>query len=760
VRDITNRKQAEIELTAKEASLARAQRIASIGNWNWDLRTNEVNWSDETYAIFGLDKTQITPNPDLSQSFIHPDDLEWVMQAVTTSTQPNGKPYSVDYRMLKKDGSLRHVHAEGETTHDATGKAIMVFGILHDITDRVKAEQENRLHSIVLRSMKDAVVITGEDNKVIECNPAYEEISGLTRDQVIGMTGDEIWAALDFKGGSVRALEDSLDATSFWQQEFTIQRKGGGRRDIYGMAYKLYPDSPSDQTRVSILRDITNRKRAEAQLIENQASLNNAQRIAGVGSWNVDLRSNTVTWSDETFNLFGYGEERIQPSQQAALARFHPEDIPKVQAAMQASQVPGAPAYSIDHRIVKLDGTERFTHSEGEVTFSAKGEPLKMHGTIHDITERKLAQMKLQQSEQRFRDVVAASSELIWETDADGRLTYISEWVEDVTGVPVEDYHGLTVSEFQNRQIDASGTDDLEHHVQSRKPFKDQRSTLTYDGNRTIYWSTSGNPLFNEDGSFARCRERTSDITEQVQRDEQLRQAQRMEAVGQLTGGVAHDFNNILMSMQLNLEFLQPLVPLEGEGPEFIDTLTSGINRAAELTQRLLAFSRQQVLQPLAIDVNKQISSILNMLQRTLGEDIRIETAFEEQTSPVSVDPGQLESAILNLSINARHAMPKGGVLTITTQPEALTEEDLSQQSKAQPGNYLMVSVSDTGVGMSAEIIAQVFEPFFTTKDVGEGSGLGLSMVHGFDAQSNGHIAIESEVGQGTEIKMYFPQEG
>ncbi|MFO1148370.1 MAG: PAS domain S-box protein [Alsobacter sp.] len=252
-------------------------------------------------------------------------------------------------------------------------------------------------------------------------------------------------------------------------------------------------------------------------------------------------------------------------------------------------------------------------------------------------------------------------------------------------------------------------------------------------------------------------------VAEAAQREraeEQLRQSQKMEAVGRLTGGVAHDFNNLLTVVTGNLDMLRRRLGTQAEPRilRLIDHALEGATRAAALTYRLLAFSRQQPLAPVAIDCNKLVSGISDLLQRTLGENIQVETTLAEGLWLTHADPNQLENAILNLAVNARDAMPEGGRLTIETSNATLAEAEAGSAEKARPGPYVMIGVRDTGSGMSADTIAKAFEPFFTTKPVGKGTGLGLSQVYGFARQSNGFAEICSALGEGTTVRIYLPR--
>ena len=264
-------------------------------------------------------------------------------------------------------------------------------------------------------------------------------------------------------------------------------------------------------------------------------------------------------------------------------------------------------------------------------------------------------------------------------------------------------------------------------------------------------------PLLDAEGRVEAVGTIGTDVTDLKQAEAQLAHAQKMEAIGQLTGGVAHDFNNLLTAILLNSDVLADRMTDDRLRPLAEATRTAA-ERGADLTKRLLAFGRRQTLEPRPTDVNVLVSGMEQLMRRTLGEHIAIEIRATKDLWPAKVDPGQLESAVVNLAVNARDAMPQGGRISIETANVELDGSFAAMNADVKPGEYVMVAVSDTGTGMPPEVVARAFEPFFTTKDVGKGTGLGLSMVYGFANQSGGHARIYSEPGMGTVVRLYLPR--
>jgi PAS domain S-box-containing protein len=292
----------------------------------------------------------------------------------------------------------------------------------------------------------------------------------------------------------------------------------------------------------------------------------------------------------------------------------------------------------------------------------------------------------------------------------------------------------------------------------TRQPHHFEVSLLRLDGESRIMFGTM-KPELDDNGRVVSVFGVAHDVTSQRSIEERLRQSQKMEAVGQLTGGVAHDFNNLLAVIQGNAELLIELLDdIEDSKKDQLQAIMRASERGADLTNNMLAFSRKQSLRPSVLHLNQVVENMIRILARTIGEQIELVFVPSDHVWPCTADSSQLESALLNLALNARDAMPDGGTLTITTNNIRISERESDRFSEFRPGDYVLLTVSDTGIGIDHDNQPRVFEPFYTTKDVGKGTGLGLSMVYGFIKQSGGHIVLDSDPGQGTTLKLFLPR--
>ncbi|HEX2631949.1 MAG TPA: PAS domain S-box protein, partial [Bradyrhizobium sp.] len=432
------------------------------------------------------------------------------------------------------------------------------------------------------------------------------------------------------------------------------------------------------------------------------------------------------------------------------------QQVPRI--ALETAQREGR--FATEGWRVRKDGTRFWAHVVIDQIRDPAGQLVGFAMVTRDLTDRRAAEQELRASEERFRLLVQSVTDYaIYMLDPDGRVSSWNAGAERFKGYSSDEIIGEHFSRFYTEEDREAGIPRIAlDTARNEGRFEAEGWRVRKDGSR--FWATVIiDPIRNEAGELIGFTKVTRDLTEKRAIEEQLRQSQKMEAVGQLTGGLAHDFNNLLTGISGSLEMMQ-IRMAQGRTAEFDRYLMAAqgaVKRAAALTHRLLAFSRRQTLDPKPTNVNRLLSDLEELVRRTVGPSIKVEVVGASGLWPTLVDPNQLENAVLNLCVNARDAMPGGGRLTIEAANKWL--DDRAARNHDLPiGQYVSVCVTDTGTGMTPDVIAKAFDPFFTTKPIGEGTGLGLSMVYGFARQSGGQVRIYSELGQGTTMCLYLPR--
>ncbi|MGD9364704.1 MAG: PAS domain S-box protein [Desulfobacteraceae bacterium] len=409
-------------------------------------------------------------------------------------------------------------------------------------------------------------------------------------------------------------------------------------------------------------------------------------------------------------------------------------------------------------RVKKRDGSPFWASVTARAVRNDQGEIKYFEGIIEDITERKRAEQALRESEEKYRSLVETTSDWIWETDKKGTYTYSSPTVTDLLGYKPEEIIGKTPFDFMPSE-EAKRVSGIFHRALSLQISFDSIENVNLHKNGShVVMETNGVPIFSGKGELLGYRGIDRNITARKSLENQLIQAQKMEAIGTLAGGVAHDFNNMLSIILGNTEMIMEALDKANPVVANLQEIQKAAEYSTDLTRQLLAFARKQTIAPKVLDINEAIEGMLKMLRRLIGENIDLAWLPKIGLWPVKVDPSQIDQVLANLCVNARDSIKGVGKLTIETGNTDFDEEYCRNHVGFKPGDYVMIAVSDNGVGMDKETLDSIFEPFFTTKGIGEGTGLGLSTVYGIVKQNNGFINIYSELGEGTTIKIYLPR--
>jgi PAS domain S-box-containing protein len=502
-------------------------------------------------------------------------------------------------------------------------------------------------------------------------------------------------------------------------------------------------------------------KERTAELADANIQLSEAQRLANLGSWSWDIVANRVSWSDQLFKIYGVARSGFGGTVDDFIGCVHPDDRARVGASIGTALKSGT-RFEHDERIVRPDGEVRQLQSVGEVVRDENGAAVRMLGVCLDVTDRKQQESALRESEQNYRFLLKGARDYaLYMLDPEGHVRSWSDSAQGIKGYSAEDIVGRNLGVFLPPEARAAGmAGEMLVTAVREGNFEGETWLVRKDGSR-FFASIVMDAIRNDAGELVGFATLVRDITQQHEAKlaldearDQMAQAQKMEALGQLTGGIAHDFNNLLMIVSGYAQILQGRLS-EAKDKQALEAIRSAAGRGERLTRQLLAFSRNQQLMPVVVDLRARIEAVRDMLSASLRGNIELVVDVEEAVWPVEVDQGELELALVNIGVNARDAMPDGGRITLSARNVVL-----KPGSAAGPlqGDFVALAVIDTGTGIAPTDLARVFEPFFTTKPVGKGTGLGLSQVHGFANQSGGAVTVSSEQGKGTVVTIYLPR--
>jgi PAS domain S-box-containing protein len=613
----------------------------------------------------------------------------------------------------------------------------------------------------LFESAKDGILILDvETGMIVDVNPFLIDLLGYPREAFLNKRFWELGSFKDVVANRANFAE--LREKGYVRYQDIPLETADGRGIEVEFVSNVYLVSNQKVIQCNI-RDITERKRAEEALRNSEIQLRAILDATPFPIALVDVQgSNIDFWSRSALTLFGHTAPTAAKWYEIAYPDpdYRREAIDRWKSALEVARLSAQAVNAGVYRVTCHNGSVRIC--EVYAAFLAD----KLIVTFNDITERKQAEEALRESERRLRLAQEAAKSGTWEWDLRTNQNYWSEEVWPLYGltpqscVPSYEAWRQSVHPEDRARAAAAVNEAASHGAELNVEWR-----LNDPAGRERWLMSRGQPQRGEDGRVERYLGIVVDITERKRAEEekerlqlQLAQAQKMESIGRLAGGVAHDFNNLLTVIngysRLLLDRLTAGDPLR----DGLEEIHKAGERAAGLTQQLLAFSRKQVLQPRVLDLNRVVGEMRPMLARLMGEDVEVCVKLRAEATTIFADPHQLERVLMNLAVNSRDAMPHGGEFTIETGFAELGESDGQLRPGAHAGPYVTLAVSDTGVGMNEETRGHIFEPFFTTKGVGKGTGLGLSTIHGIVEQSGGYIEIDSEVGRGTTFKIYLPR--
>jgi PAS domain S-box-containing protein len=734
-------------LQTTETLVGISGRIARLGGWIVDLPGFEVTWSDEACAIHDVPVDTVPSIEDVIH-FYAPE-LQQVFSSHFNACVSNGTPFDLELELITAKKRRIWVRAIGQPEINVDGVITRIHGAFQDIDRHKRAEESLRESEERFRTMFAAtatgIATSTPQGGFLQANSAYCQMLGYTEDELrvcnfAQLTHpDDIALNIALRDEVLSGVRDS-----FIMEKRYLKKDGGILWTRCSVSAARNANREITML-IVVAENITEQKHAEARFRRLVDS-----NVQSVIFWNT---KGEISGSNDAFlNLTGYTRDDLTAGRINWAAMTPPEYADRDRRALRELATTGVSA-TYEKEWIRKDGT-RVPILLGAAVFEDNREEGVCF--VLDLTERKRTESVL-----HLRDrAIQAVSQAILITDCslpDNPIVYVSPSFTKITGYSAEEIIGQNCRLLQGKNTDPLAVTQLREAIQQERGCTVE--LLNYQKDGTMFWNNlTISPVREPGGKLTHFVGVQTDVTSRRQLEDQLHQSQKMEAIGQLAGGIAHDFNNLLTVINGYADVLIGSLATNDPSQRFLGLIKEAGEQSSALTSQLLAFSKNQFLSPEVININKVIQKVEKMLRRIIGEDVLLSAVLSDTLGSVMADPTQIEQILLNLAVNARDAMPRGGKLTIETQHIELDESYARTHPGVQPGSYVMLAVTDSGEGMSEDIRQHIFEPFFTTKDVGKGTGLGLSVVHGIVKQSEGSIEVYSEVGQGTCFKIYLPQ--
>ncbi|MBN1105802.1 MAG: PAS domain S-box protein [Deltaproteobacteria bacterium] len=773
-RDVNERKLVAGALRESEAKYRLLAENVTDVIWTLSLQSMRFTYVSPSVLQMRGYTPQETMELTLEQT-LSPESLERVVKTLqeelARETEEGADPQrfkTLEVQQLRKDGTYGWAEVTASIIRDVEGRPAEILGVTRDITERKRTEEALRQSEATLQSVFRAApvgICIMKDRVYQSVNAFWCESFGYREEEILGKDTRMLYES-DVEYERVgRVLYTGLLKQGLESTETRLRCSDGVFRDVVLTAAPLRSDDPSVGS-VVIIHDVTERKRAEELLKESERRWRNILTSTPQIGVSLDPEARIVFANTHLLQLTGWKEDEILGEDWFDF--FIPEDtrgeVKKVfHMAMHAQD---ALSFSVwENDILTRSGERRTVAWSNVLTKNEQGDVLNVTCLGIDLTERKRAEDKLRESEARFREIADLLPQAVYETDAQGILTYVNRYAFDLFGYTKEEFEkGLSVFQMLIPEDRDRAADVLQALLTGNPSNIDREYRALRKDGTSFPIEIYSSPIIHEGttvglrGILVDMTEHEEAVAEKEKLQEQLNQAQKMESVGRLAGGVAHDFNNMLGIIVGNAELaMMQMGPTEAPFKNIQEILKAS-QRSSALVNQLLTFARKQTVIPRVLDLNDTVSGMLKMLRRLIGEDIDLAWMPGHDLWHVKIDPSQIDQILANLTVNARDAIAGVGKITIETDNVTFDGVYCADHLGLEPGQYVLLAVSDNGSGMSKEALEHLFEPFFTTKELGKGTGLGLPSVYGAVKQNGGFVNVYSEPGKGTNFKIYLPR--
>jgi len=694
-----------------------------------------------------------------------PDNSPELLQGCRQLQDGTISSHSIEKRYVRKDGTIFWGRLHRSLVRNQENVPQYFVAVVEDITEKVQVEQALREREQQLVFAQGAARLglwdTDLRTGVTETSGHYALLRGLSPDNC-RFTHDE-WVAMIHPDDRERVLADRLECierTRIWDEEFRVVWPDGSVHWLLAKGQVFVDEAGRPVRMAGATLDITERKRTDEALRESEERFRRVFEEGPIGVALVDRDFRFLKVNRALCQMVGYPEESLL--QMSFPEITHPDDLAPNLGLTGRLFRGELPLYKLQKRYIKKDGEIIWINLTAALIHDQAGQPLYGMAMIEDITDVKHFEQEralhkaLRESEEKYHRIVETMAEGVWILDQDGRTTFVNRQMAAMLGYQVDEMIGRHVLDFKDEE---SRPVTLEKLERTRQGIREQFDCSFHakDGTRlTTLISTC--PLWDGDGRYSGVLSIVTDITERSRLEERLHQARKMEAIGRLAGGIAHDFNNLLTVINgYNDLLLRRMGPGDAIRADLLEIRSAG-EQAQELTSRMLAFSRGQVRATEVLSLRSVIEDVENMLRRMIGEDIRLMTTFDPGLGYIRADRTEIVQVLINLAANARDAMPMGGSLSFSLSNAEVDERFARNHLGTSSGPYVLLTVTDTGIGMDVETQRHLFEPFFTTKQTGKGTGLGLATVYGVVSQCGGWIQVNSRPRGGTTFEIYLPR--